>query len=360
MPTAYENGIFGMIPEKDWLDVGTEVKRQEDPIDGLFGDKKTDNLIAEYHTIAAENQIPVMAQFHAFDTETLETFREPINTHSIEKGLIKTKIPQSERLRTLIDRMGVKETELYDWVIRDGARLAEEVITRTKVAKNELMATGKVTIKENNLDITVDYGVDATQTVFTLDLATTSDLGSQIQTIIDAALAKGVTITGMITSRQNISKMRRNAGLQKNIYGNVSVGSIIKSSDLETFLSEEFGINTIITNDLTYRIPDGKNADGTPKTKIVRYFPDNKVTFFATNSNGQMGIGLWGNPPEATTSVDTNATASSISPYVYITQWAENDPKVTWTKASALFIPVLYAPDSLYIATTTDSTPTGA
>ena len=32
-------------------------------------------------------------------------------------------------------------------------------------------------------------------------------------------------------------------------------------------------------------------------------------------------------------------------------QWMETDPAVLWTKASGLFIPVLYNPNSLFIAT---------
>ena len=91
----WENGIFGKIPQTEWLDVGFNVTRQNDPIDGLFGDTKTDNLVAEWESIANEYQIPVMAQFHAFDTESQKTFRIPIDTHNVEKGLIKVKINQS-------------------------------------------------------------------------------------------------------------------------------------------------------------------------------------------------------------------------------------------------------------------------
>ena len=34
-----------------------------------------------------------------------------------------------------------------------------------------------------------------------------------------------------------------------------------------------------------------------------------------------------------------------------MSQYAEHDPAVTWTKASGLFMPVLFSPDSLYVAT---------
>ena len=352
----YENGIFGMIPQDEWLDVGFNVTRPNDPIDGLFGDQKTDNIVAQWQTIATQYQIPEMAQFHGFDTEAQTAFRVPIDTHNIEKGLIKVKMNQSERMRTLL-RSGVRNDQMYDYILNDGINLADRVVTRTKVAKNELMATGKITIKENNLDLTVDYGVPAAQTQFTIDLATTSDLSVQIQDIIDAATAQGVIITGMMTSKKVITKMRANAGLQRDINGNVGVGALVRSQALKDYLSEEFGINTIITNDLTYRVPAGLGSNGRPVVTTKRYFPQDKITFFATNPNGRMGIGLWGDPPEVDIEKfgTTVGTESSVSPYVYVSQYSEKDPAVIWTKASALFIPVLYNPNSLFIATATDS-----
>lgn len=353
----YEDNIFGLIPQADWLNVGFNVKRQNDPIDTLFGDEKTNNITAQWQTIASEYQIPVMAQFHGFDTEANTTFRVPVDTHNIEKGLIKVKINQSERMRTLL-KSGIREDEMYDYIVNDGIRLAEQVFTRTKVAKNELMATGKITIKENNLDLTVDYGVPASQTAYTLDLATTADLSGQIQDIIDDATDKGITITGMLTSRKNITKMRNNAGLQKNINGNIGAGALIRAAALKDYLEEEFGISQIITNDLTYGASSTIGVDGRPSITQKRYFPEDKVTFFATNAGGKMGVGLWGDPPEVdiarfNTSVSTE---SSISPFVYVSQYAEKDPAVIWTKASGLFIPVLYNPYSLFISTVTDST----
>lgn len=348
--SKFENNILGFIPKDDWLNIGFNVSRPNDPIDGLFGDEKTDNLVAKWQSIANEYQIPVMAQFHGFDTEAQTTFRVPVDTHNIEKGLIKVKINQSERMRALL-RAGVQNDEMYDYVANDGIRLADQVVTRTKVAKNELMATGKVTIKENNLQLTVDYGVPAGNVAFTLDLSSSADVASQIQSIIDAALSKGVVINGMMTSKKNLTKMRNNSTLQTAINGNVGAGALIRSQQLEDYLEDEFGISRIITNDLTYGESATIGEDDRPVISTKRYFPADKVTFFATNPGGRMGIGLWGNPPEADSSRFLNTAPSSESPYVYVTQWMEEDPAVLWTKASGLFMPVLYNPDSLFIAT---------
>lgn len=352
MPNVnWERNIFGMIPRTDWLDVGFNVTRPNDPIDGLFGDLKTDNLVAEWESIAAEYQIPVMAQFHAFDTESRKTFRIPIDTHNIEKGLIKVKINQSERMRALT-RSGVQNDAMFDYVINDGIRLADQVFTRSKVAKNELMATGKVTIKENDLNLTVDYGVPAANIAYTLDFSSsaTDDISTQIQEIIDDATDKGVTINGMMTSRKNITKLRKDPSLQVLIGGSTAQGQLIRKADLEAYLETELGIRSIITNDLTYGKSATIGANGRPVISTARYFPQNKITFFATNPGGKLGTGLWGNPPEVD-DFQIKVGSSGVSPYVFVSQWFEQDPHVLWTKASALFMPVLYNPDSLFIAT---------
>lgn len=351
----WEDNIFGKVRKEDWLDVGAQTpERQNDPIDRLFGDQKTDNLVAAWESIAAEYSIPVMAQFHGFDTEAQKTFRIPIDTHNIEKGLIKVKINQSERLRALT-RAGVQGDErLYDYVLQDGIRLADQVITRTKVAKNELLATGKVTIKENNLDLTVDYGVPAEQMAYTIDVTQDVDVASQIQKLIDDASDIGATINGIVTSTKLLTKLRNNKYLQTAINGNVGAGAQLSRGELEGYLSDEFGIDTIITNDLKYGSAAILDPDGRPHIEQNRYFPQDKITFFATNPGGRLGIGLWGDSPEADASGFYDVSGSTVSPYVYIMQWMETDPTVLWTKASSLFMPVLYNPDSLWIANTVD------
>lgn len=348
----WENNIFGFVPETEWLNTEFNPTRQNDPIDGLLSDDKTDNLMAAWQTIASEYQIPVMAQFHGFDTEANTTFRAPIDTHNIEKGLIKVKLNQSERLRELI-RTGVREDALYDYVLGDGIRLADQVITRSKVAKNELMYSGKITIKENNLNLTVDYGVPAAQTSLGIDFGAGKDVPAQIQAIIDAALAKGVTLTGILTSRTMLSKMRSHESVQKAINGNIGAGATVRMSALEAWFEEEFGITQIITNDLTYGASATIGANGRPNITNKRYFPANKITFFAPAPSGRLGIGLWGDPPEVDLASLIKGGTSSVSPYVYVSQYAENDPAVLWTKASALFMPVLFNPSSLWIATDT-------
>lgn len=348
----FEDNIQGLVPQQEWLDIGFQVTRPNDPIDGLFGDVRTDNIVAYWQSIAAEYQIPMMANFHGFDTEAQKTFRVPVDTHNIEKGLIKVKINQSERNRELL-RSGVRKDELFDYVIRDGVRLADQVVTRTKVAKNELMATGKVTIKENNLNLTVDYGVSDAQTAFELDLSVNADVPAQLQAIVDAANDKGVTLNGLQTARQNLTNMRKNKAIQTAINGNIGAGALVRQADFNAYLETEFGISRVVVNDLNYGADATIGDDGRPIITQKRYYPKNKMTFFAANPSGRLGVGLWGDPPEVDASTFYPVGTSDESPFVYIMQWMGEDPTVLWTKASGLFMPALYNPSSLWIATVT-------
>lgn len=359
--SIFHKNILGFIPEKDWLSVGFQVNRPGDPIDTLFGDERTNNLVAYWQSIANEYQIPVMAQFHGFDTEAQKTFRIPVDTHSIEKGLIKVKDNISELLREAT-RAGIQGDEaIYDYVMDDGMRLADQIVTRTKVAKNELLATGKVTIKENNLDLTVDYGVPAANLQKTIDVGegASTSLPDQLQALTDEAASAGVTLSGMVLPRAVLTKLRQNAAIQKAINGVNMVGQLVRNADLRAYLDEEYGITQIITNDLTYNVPGALNTTtGIPALTAHRYFPANKISFFAPNANGRIGTGLWGDPPEvdAARAFDGGVSASGESPYVYISQWGENDPAVLWMKASALFMPVLYNPNALYVASVIETT----
>lgn len=344
--------VLGIVSEPDLLATGMTVTRPNDPVDGLFEDEATDNLMARWEFIASEYQIPEMAQFHAFDTEAQRSIRVPVDSKSVEKGLIKVKRNTSELLYETTKKGVTAERELYRYVMDDNTALANQVITRTKVAKNELLATGQITIKENDIDLTVDYGVPAAHKGLTLDLGAgaSKSVVAQLQDIADLASDAGVELNGMVCAKSTVSKMRQDKSVQKAIKGVNLEGVIVSNAELQGFLSSEFGINRVITNDLMYAMPRKLGSNGRPVTVKKRYFPKTVCTFFGTGNGARLGVGLWGTPPEEQIANFTKVNPSGENPYVYMSQWVTEDPAVVWTKASGLFMPVLFNPDSLYIA----------
>lgn len=354
----FEENLFGLVRKQDLLQIGFDVTRPNDPVDQLIGDVKTDNIIAYWESIASQYNLPVMAMFHSFDVEAQKTLRVPVDLHNIEKGLIKVKIDQSERLQQLIQRGVVAENTLYDRVLDDAYNLSEQVFTRSKVAKNELLYSGKVTIKENGLDITVDYGVPNANLTKTIDFGAgaAKAVDEQLLDLTEAAEAAGKAITGIYTSKAMLNKLRKDVSLQADINGSSMVGKLLSRAALESFLNDEFGIKRVLTNDLHYSKPLTMGSNGRPVVTDRRYFPEDKITFFC--GDGTIADGLWGDPPEVVAAnymKQADVSTSEVSPYVYVTQYAEEDPAIVWTKASGLFMPALYDPNSLYVATATET-----
>ena len=108
-------------------------------------------------------------------------------------------------------------------------------------------------------------------------------------------------------------------------------------------------------DDYSYSLPYDLDANGRPQVHQQRYYPKSKVSFFGTSNGMRLGAGLWGVPPEVDLAAYYEGGVQNRDQYVYISQWSEKDPAVLWTKASALYIPVLFNPYSLYVATVTET-----
>lgn len=315
--------------------------------DRIFPDQKTESLKAEYLRLAEGATIPVMATVHAFDTEAEIGTRPVFDKTEVEKLLIKRKINQTERMRQLTENGVYADDAIVRYVFDDMRMMAEAVKTRTEVAKMELIATGKMTIKENNLNMTVDYGVPSANTGYKIDFGPNADIIGQIQTIADAAAESGNALTEIVTSNKILRKLAANKGIQTMIYGTIGAGTYVPADRIRSLFSELFGFGTITTNDLRYKT---QTAIGKETTK--RFFPDDKMAFLSNGTASSFGIGLWGVTPEEADYGQYNE--KSANQFITITQWATPDPVAVWTKASGVFIPVVPNPNGLFIAADTN------
>lgn len=337
--------ILSLITDRDRLDFSQNLSITRNYMgDTLFPDQKTENLEAEFYRLSDGLSLPSMAMVHAFDSEAAIGTRPTLEKVTIEKLLIKEKINQSERVQLYLSR-GVSENTALEYVYDDMGRLAEAVKTRTEVAKMEALATGAVTVKENNLDIKIDYGVPAANRKKVSWASADADILGDIQAMVDTAKAQGKTINRVFTSTKIVGLMRKNKGIQTAMYGTNGIGTFVSNGQLNQLFVDMFGI-TISVNDEMYKY---EKADGTFETK--RYFPENKFVAATVSAAGSVGTGLWGVTPEELEYGQYSAKSSQQ--YITITQWATPDPVAVWTKASGLFVPVIPDPSGLVIATVT-------
>lgn len=301
-------------------------------LDTIFPDIKTQYLKAEYYRLMAGQRLPEVAFVHALDTEAEIGTRPVFEKVLTEKLFIKRKINQSERLRQAIEN-GVPDNEaLKNFVFDDAANLFEGVVARANVMKGQFLSTGAVTVKENHVDMGIDYGVPTTAKVTLTNWATPeADIMGDIQKMVTVAEDNGYVVNKALTSLKMINYMRNNTAMQTAVLGAANKRLLTKQ-ELANLLMQEYAI-TIDRCDEKFRF---RKADGSLKTG--RYFKEDVFTLYEADANGSFGTGLWGVTPEELEY--RQFIQEENRSFVTLSMWATQDPVAVWTKASGIFVPV--------------------
>ena len=317
-------------------------------LDTIFPDVKTQHFKAEYYRLMQGQNLPTPAYVHALDTEAHIGTRPSFEKVLTEKLFIKEKINQSEQIQMYITNGVPDDDGLIRWVFDDMGRLSESVVTRTKIAKGQAMSRGVMKIKENNLDMVIDFGVPESNKIAFGDWSDPDyDIFSDLQKAKKILKDQGKIPNRMLTSDTQVQRMRKNKSMQIAIYGSTNVGKLVTMAELQRMLQEEFGIQVLTCDEMfSFIKTDGSRAN-------QRYFDEDKVTFYTADISGSAGIGLWGPTPEESEYRVFEEALQNM--FVTVTMWATPDPVAKWTKASGMFIPVLPDVYGMVIATVNDA-----
>jgi heme-degrading monooxygenase HmoA len=196
----------------------------------------------------------------------------------------------------------------------------------------EVVGTGHATYKDNNVSLDVNYGVKTANFTETWTSADADILG-EIEAAIAERASRGYTTERAITSSKVISYMLKNNAI-KSYWANKA--EPLTQSRLISWIRDNYGVELVV-NDATYKTA---LSDTTAK----RFYPENAITFLSTRT--AVGQGMFGYTPEELALPET-----SEKNFVTVTQWYTEDPVAVWTKASALYVPVLKDSNSISIYT---------
>lgn len=331
--------ILKLITNKDRLAYAENFQYKVDGFDGqlLFTPQKSKNLEIDFYKMLGDNaKVPVSAEAHAFDTEAKIGDRPNFKKIEFDKILIKEKINQTEKIAQALNH-NLPADEIVRFIYDDFGNMFNRVLTKTEIMNMELLATGKVTIRENNINKVIDYQMSTNNVALLGDWTdpTYSILGdlNMIQGLADDL---GIDIGRAITSSGMIQNMVANNEII-NIFAISNNGFPTRNQVIE-FIDDKFGIR--------FRANKGRyktSIDG----ELHRMYPDNRITFMPRT--GAIGKGMFGVSPSELEIAGTSANASSRA-NIYLKQWGTPDPVATWTMAEALYLPVPNDIDSLLIA----------
>lgn len=301
----------------------------------LFPKQKTSDVILTIKRLVEYGNLPVMAQVHGYDTEAVIGSRVNFEELRIEPLLIKEKLCLSERVKHYLGK-NPTNTEVEKFIYDDANTLVVRNLTRHEVANMELLCTGQVTVKENNVDTVVDYGMPAGNKItfhqWQLD---TTNIIADLEQMQELAKKKGYTIVRAITSSKMIGYMLKNKAIRA--YWATSVTPLTQKA-LLSWLNDNYGIE-FVTNDARYKT-------SAQASTAYRFFDEDTISFLTTKT--ALGQGLYGVTPEQEKMFPNgNVYEKSL---VTIMQWEEDDPCSAWTKGSSVYIPVIKDINGLFIA----------
>ncbi|MDF2722107.1 MAG: head protein [Paenibacillus sp.] len=309
--------------------------------EALFPEVKRESL--EFDQIKGAKRIPVIASVHAFDTEAEIGSREA-SKKALELALIKRKLPLTEKEIIALEnpRTPAEQQYLMREVYNDIDTLVAGVRARVEAMRMEAVANGTVTLAENNLSATIDYGVptDHKEVLSGTDLWT-DPASDPIGQIMDWYNTLGTKPRRALTSNTVLGALLKHPKVAGALFGQ-NTSRIASRAELNAYL-QQLELPTIATSDEVYR---KQNVNGTYTQ--IRYFPQNK---FVLLPEGTLGETIYGPTAEEIRLMRDPSIQTQMVGKVLAMVYEENlDPVSTWTKAVATALPSFPAADEVFQA----------
>lgn len=318
--------ILDLFDQKTVLDY---TKNRQYPTllgDSLFPATKIQQLDFEYLT--AGSKTPVVASLSAFDSEAEIGSREA-STQAAELGYIKRKMQLKEKdlIALRNPRTPAEQQYLIGRVYNDIDALVQGVLARIEKMRMEALATGKITINENNLNTLIDYNVPAEHQV-TAKTSWDDKASDPVEDLQNWFANLDYTPTRILTSRKV-----QNAIMRTKTFASYfkTAGLLPSAGSLNTVLTS-LGLPIIVTYDRKYR-----KQDASGKYVVQRYFPEDTLVAFGDDPLGQT---VYGPTPEESRFLSTSGVQQASVGNVFTTIYeSTQDPIATWEKAAATALP---------------------
>ncbi|MEV7370364.1 major capsid protein [Streptomyces sp. NPDC090301] len=298
-----------------------------------------------YRFAKGEGGLTEAAVYRAYDSES-DIARRPGATRV--SGMLppisrKMLIGEYQRIKERSAARNVEEQE--DKLFDDAARLTRAIGARVELARGDALFNGSVTINENGVQANVDFGRDPSHSVVldgTGDETLWNDpdeskpfdnLSAWTEAYIDtngsapAYVMMPESVARMLCVNAQLCRMSTTDVVPPSRLNMSALNALLKSHDLPE----------VVTNDSRVSF----------KGVATRITPADKVCLLPDRGPA-LGRTLWGVPVEAE-EVAMGIPRDERSG-VLVSHYMSEDPQTLWTRATAIVLPVLAAPDLTFVA----------
>nr|WSW58505.1 major capsid protein [Streptomyces sp. NBC_00998] len=278
------------------------------------------------------------ANFRAYDAQSDIGVRPGGARVSGELPPISRKIPVGEYERIRRRNVDTQSAEIRDAMLDDGVRLARQIEARMELARGEALFTGGVALNENGVQASVDFGRAAGHSVTAgtvWSTIATAKAYDDLQAWLDVYNATNGRLPAYtLMSRTIYNYLRRNAQLCS-LAQTINPPTVLTKDGLNNVLGD-FDIPPVI-------IYDAQVSVGGVATRVT---PVDKILFLPEIGDA-VGQTLWGVPVEAD---DPRYGLAGDAAGIAVGAYKSEDPQTVWTRATAIALPVVAAPDLTFVA----------
>jgi hypothetical protein len=280
------------------------------------------------------------AVYRAYDAESDIGTREGAARVTGELPPISRKIPVGEYERITMRNLDTQNAEIRTAMEADSVKLVSAIAARVELARGDAIFNGGVTIAENGVSASVNFGRNPAHSV-TAAIPFSDTENSLAYDYFMAWLdvyndTNGDLPAFTLMSRKIYNFLRRNKQLRELAYrGASSAPTVLTKDDLSNILGD-FDIPPITVYDARVSV------DGV----ATRVTPEDKLCFLPAQGEA-LGRTLWGVPVEAN---DPRYGLQGDGAGVAVGAYKSEDPQTLWTRATSIVLPVAAAPDLTFVA----------
>lgn len=298
----------------------------------------------EYRFTRGGDGLTEAATFRAYDAESPIGARPGLTRVTGELPPISRKIRLGEYDRL---RQRRADAAIRTAILDDATRMARGVAARLEMARGEALYSGKLTLNENGVIATVDFGrtTGHTVTAGTVWSNPAADILGDLLTWRDTYNTTNGQDPGVIlTSRTVMGYMVRNTAMAQLVATLAGTPSIVSETALQSVL-DAHGLPPIQRYDAQVKV-SGSATRVVPSDRLLLLPPPGDANDPASTLLGATLLGTTAESMEPGYGIADEAEQPGIVAGAYTTQ----DPVAVWTKAAAIGLPVLANPDLTFCA----------
>lgn len=297
----------------------------------------------EYRFSKAALQDQDVAPYRAFDAEAAIGKRQGISRVTGELPPISKKMRLGEESRLRLEMLrGGDNSTIVNQLFDDAAAMVRAVQARIEQARGQALYTGAVTINENGVQATIDFGMAGSHKPNAA--ASWALPATDILTDLLTWQALYVTDTGqqpgvIVTSSKVLGYMQRNTPMRElMVAGGASAPTILTQETVQATM-RAYGLPPMMAYDTVVRV------DGV----ATRVIPDDKLLMLPAGGGPPLGSTFYGVTAEELELRRFGVQVQGDGGVVVVLS-ATDDPVATWTKAAAIAVPIIASPELIIAA----------